>query len=179
MEWLDHTGVGDHALSGTHGGELRLAGGALERAERPEALDEVEVAFQRFADERPGVIVERKTLAAGLHFRRVPEHEESAHALAAEWGTRAGLAVQPGKMMVELRLPGGSKGTAVTTLMARDPFRAGRPVFLGDDVTDEDGFVAATAAGGAGVLVGPSRDTAATYRLEDVAAVHRWLAAGA
>ena len=175
VEWLAHTGVGDHALSGTHGSELRLAGGPLERPERPAALDDIEGAFQRFADDRPGVIVERKTLAAGLHFRRVPEHEEAAHALAKEWGERSGLAVQPGKMMVELRLPGGSKGTALAALMEREPFAGGRPVFLGDDVTDEDGFRAAREAGGLGVLVGPTRDTAATHRLAHVAAVHAWL----
>ncbi len=179
VEWLHHTGVGDHALSGTHGSELRLPGGATERPDRPAALDEIETVFQSFADRRPGVIVERKALAAGLHFRRVPEHEDAAHALAAEWGERAGLAVQPGKMMVELRLPGGSKGTAVTALMAREPFCAGRPIFFGDDVTDEDGFEAAREAGGTGVLVGPPRDTAATHRLPDVAAVHAWLRQGA
>ena len=176
VEWLAHTGVGEHALSGTHGSELRLAGGTLERPERPTVFDAIEGAFQVFADERPGVIVERKALAAGLHFRKVPEHEAAAHALAAEWGERSGLAVQPGKMMVELRLPGGSKGTAVTALMAREPFRAGRPVFLGDDVTDEDGFAAVADAGGTGVLVGAPRDTRASHRLPDVAAVHAWLA---
>lgn len=177
VEWLHHTGIGAHALSGTHGSELRLAGGATERPERPVALDEIESAFESFADERPGVIVERKALAAGLHFRRVPEHQEAAHALAGEWSERSGLAVQPGKMMVELRLPGGSKGTAVTALMGREPFSHGRPIFLGDDVTDEDGFAAVAQAGGTGVLVGAERDTAATHRLPDVAAVHAWLSA--
>ena len=176
VEWLHRTGVGEHALSGTHGSELRLAGGEVERPDRPAALDRVEEAFQGFADQRPGVIVERKALAAGLHFRRVPEHEAAAHALATEWGERVGLAVQPGKMMVELRLPGGSKGTAVEALMKREPFRAGRPIFLGDDVTDEDGFAQAAGLGGLGVLVGPVRETRATHRLPDVAAVHAWLA---
>lgn len=177
VDWLHHTGVGEHTLSGTHGSELRLPDSATESAERPVALDDIEVAFQSFADDRPGVIVERKALAAGLHFRKVPEHQDAARDLAAEWSERSGLAVQPGKMMVELRLPGGSKGTAVTALMEREPFSDGRPVFLGDDVTDEDGFDAVAKAGGMGVLVGAARDTAATHRLADVAAVHAWLAA--
>jgi trehalose 6-phosphate phosphatase len=50
------------------------------------------------------------------------------------------------------------------------------PLFLGDDLTDEHGFEAAAASGGAGVLVGAMRETKARYRLDDVAAVRRWLA---
>ena len=177
VAWLRGAGLGDHVLSGTHGSEVLWPGRAVERTGRPPALDAIDTAFCAFAGERPGVVVERKALAAGLHYRKVPQHEEAAHALATEWGERSGLAVQPGKMMVELRLPGGSKGTAVTALMAHEPFRHGRPVFLGDDVTDEDGFEAVAKAGGMGVLVGAARDTAATHRLADVTAVHAWLAA--
>ncbi len=177
VAWLQASGLGDHVLSGTHGSEVLWPGRAVERTERPPALDDIDAAFRSFADERPGIIVERKALAAGLHFRRVPQHEDAAHALATAWGERSGLAVQPGKMMVELRLPGGSKGTAIAALMDREPFSAGRPVFLGDDVTDEAGFAAVAEAGGTGVLVGAMRDTAATHRLADVAAVHAWLAA--
>ena len=50
------------------------------------------------------------------------------------------------------------------------------PVFVGDDITDETGFEAACALGGAGILVGPMRLTAAAYRLADPAATRRWLA---
>jgi trehalose 6-phosphate phosphatase len=49
------------------------------------------------------------------------------------------------------------------------------PVFLGDDVTDEDGFRAVTALKGAGVLIGAERPTAATWRLDGVAQVRAWL----
>jgi trehalose 6-phosphate phosphatase len=50
-----------------------------------------------------------------------------------------------------------------------------RPWFIGDDLTDEPGFVAARNFGGGGIVVGPSRPTAARYMLRDVAAVRRWL----
>ena len=46
---------------------------------------------------------------------------------------------------------------------------------LGDDVTDEDGFRAADALGGYGVLVGPERPAAARYRLDGVDDVLGWL----
>ncbi len=59
--------------------------------------------------------------------------------------------------------------------MAEAPFKGAVPVMLGDDLTDEDGFRAAAALGGFGVLVGPPRGTAARYSLPDVEAVLVWL----
>jgi trehalose 6-phosphate phosphatase len=62
----------------------------------------------------------------------------------------------------------------------REPaFIGARPLCMGDDLTDEHAFEAAAALGGAGVLVGPERETAARYRLAGVAEVARWLQAAA
>jgi trehalose 6-phosphate phosphatase len=80
-------------------------------------------------------------------------------------------------MVLELKTPGATKGTALTAFMREPPFQGAAPVMLGDDVTDEDGFRAAAALDGYGVLVGPERPTAARYRLEDVDAVLTWLEA--
>ena len=79
------------------------------------------------------------------------------------------------KMVAELRPTGLHKGTGIRRLRTRPPFAGRRPVFVGDDVTDEDGFEAVTASGGHGVLVGPDRQTGARYRLPSVPAVHAWL----
>jgi trehalose 6-phosphate phosphatase len=87
------------------------------------------------------------------------------------------LHLQPGKMMIEVRTGGGDKGTAIRALM-REPDMVGRrPLFMGDDLTDEPGFVAAQELGGAGILVGEPRETAARYRLEGVEATLAWLEA--
>lgn len=165
----------DLALCGSHGAELRLAG-VTERPERPVALDEVTATFRAFAEGKPGMIVEVKTLGVGLHYRIAPEHEGEAKALAERLGRSLGLAVQHGKMMVELRSSGHSKGTGIARLMALAPLDAGRPIFVGDDVTDEDGFEAVRDMGGHGVLVGDPRPTAASHALADPQAVRRWLA---
>ena len=163
-------------IVGSHGMEFRWADGTREKTERPAAMSAVVAAMYRFAAQEPDVIVEVKPLGAALHYRRAPHLADRAEALAIEVGGADGLHIQRGKMMIEVRAAGGDKGSALQRLM-QDPVMTGAvPIFLGDDVTDEDAFVVARDLGGAGVLVGAARETAAAYRLEDVAAVHRWLA---
>jgi trehalose 6-phosphate phosphatase len=82
-------------------------------------------------------------------------------------------------MVRELRPKGADKGDALRALMAEPEFAGARPLFVGDDVTDEDAFEAAAAMGGGGILVGPERATAAQWRLSDVSSVERWLAEAA
>jgi trehalose 6-phosphate phosphatase len=59
--------------------------------------------------------------------------------------------------------------------MAEPSFAGATPIFVGDDLTDEDGFAAALALGGFGVLVGCSRESAANYCIPDVAGALDWL----
>jgi trehalose 6-phosphate phosphatase len=162
-------------MVGSHGAETRLAGGTIERPERPAVLDRAVALFTDRLGARDGVVIETKPLGVGLHYRLAPDAEPEAHALVEDFARENALEVQHGKMMVELRLPGHDKGSAIVALLARAPFAGHRPVFLGDDLTDEVGFAACAARGGAGILVGEPRDTEARYRLPDVAAVHAFL----
>ena len=169
--------LGDHGLHivGSHGAETRLAGGSLERPDRPAALERAETLFATRLAHHDGVVIEPKSLGVGVHYRLAPAARDEAHALVEGYALDHDLAVQHGKMMVELRLPGHDKGSAITALMRRPPFAGHLPIFIGDDLTDEPAFAAAAAHGGAGILVGEARDTAAHYRLDDVAAVHAFL----
>lgn len=160
-------------IGGSHGAELRGVDGA-KMPDRPAALDDVATRFNGLAETIPGVLVEVKPLGVGLHYRAAPEAEAACRALAQHLAAATGLTLQEGKMVCELRAS-GDKGGAIAALMAAPPFAGSRPIFLGDDVTDEPGFNAAARLGGAGVLVGPPRTTEAAYRLPDVAAVRRWL----
>ncbi|NWK95151.1 trehalose-phosphatase [Sphingobium lactosutens] len=175
---LRELGFGDFLLSGTHGLEFARPGEAVDAPARMSAIDAVEAAFHTFADDRPGVLVERKSISVGLHFRGAPAWGEEAGTLAAQLAEQHGLAVQHGKMLYELRPGGADKGSAVRRLMQETPMIGGTPLFIGDDVTDEEGFAVAAELGGAGILVGMPRATFAAFRLEQVAAVRHYLSQG-
>jgi trehalose 6-phosphate phosphatase len=168
-------GLGDFVLAGTHGLEFAMPGQQAEAPLRLAAIDSIEAAFNAFAALRPGMLVERKSISVGLHYRGAPRFADDAEALAMTLASEHGLMVQRGKMLFEVRPGGADKGSAVRRLMQRAPFSGGAPVFFGDDVTDEEGFDVAAELGGHGVLVGPQRNTMARFSLEQVAAVRHYL----
>ncbi|MEM1307335.1 MAG: trehalose-phosphatase [Pseudomonadota bacterium] len=143
------------------------------------ALLRVGAAFDGVARGLPGVLVERKSHSVALHWRRAPEREDGIVAEAESIvGANPSLVLQRGKCVAEARTSGRDKGDAIVDLLA-DPVFAGRlPVFAGDDVTDERGFIAVNARDGVSIKVGDG-PTAARFRLGDVAAVHAWLSASA
>jgi trehalose 6-phosphate phosphatase len=170
-----HLGRCGIAVSGSHGLEMRFADGAHLPLAAPGGLGEARAALRDAAAADPRLLIEEKPASIALHFRQAPERAEEAEALAADLARRTGLSVQPGKMVVELRPPGADKGDALRRLMREPVFAGARPLFMGDDLTDEHAFAAASALGGAGILVGPERPTAAGWRLADVSEAARWL----
>ena len=163
------------ALAGVHGLARRAGAGELAAAHPHPRLTEAVEALRAFAGPHPGLIVEDKGLSAALHYRLAPSLASAARLEAERIAARTGLTLQPGQMVVELRTPGAGKGESVRAFMAEPPFRGATPVFVGDDLTDEDGFEAAEALGGFGILIGPERETAARYRLPGVEAALDWL----
>jgi trehalose 6-phosphate phosphatase len=169
-----HLGKLGIACAGSHGIARRLADGSPFGTE-PESLPrEVGAALRDFAAEH-GFALEEKAHGAALHFRAAPHLEARGHEFAEELAALHGLEAKRGKCVVELVRPGADKGGAVRAFMSLAPFRGALPVFLGDDVTDEDGFAAAQDLGGFGILVGDRRPTAARYGLADDAAAREWL----
>lgn len=175
---LQELGFADFLLAGTHGLEIAHPGRPVEAPPRDPAVDQAEAAFHDFAEGKPGLLVERKSISVGLHFRGAPQWGAEAEDLARSLAGRLDLALQPGKMLFELRPDGADKGSAVHSLMRQAPMIGGIPLFIGDDVTDEEGFAAAVELGGAGILVGPPRPTLAAFCLEQVAAVRHYLSKG-
>ena len=81
--------------------------------------------------------------------------------------------IQAGKMLFEIKPRGFSKATAIQAFMKEPPFNGRRPVFIGDDLTDQDGFAMVEAYGG--IPVGVGDRVQAQFYLPDVAAVRKWL----
>jgi trehalose 6-phosphate phosphatase len=168
--------------AGLHGFERRDAAGRITRADVDTGrLLAVRAGLTAFAAAHPGALVEDKGLSLALHYRQAPAAEADAFALAKELETEAGgaLVLQRGKMVVELRPAGPDKGTAVAAFMAEPPFAGRRPVFVGDDVTDEAGFATINAMDGISIRVGVGTPTCARYDGASVAGIHDWLAAAA
>lgn len=166
------------AIAGLHGLERRVARDAEIQAPVPltalrAAADVFTSAIARGAvDAR----LEDKGVSVALHFRHAPTEAAKVLDLVRKEAARRDLRALCGKMVVELLPPGVAKGDALRDFMQIAPFAGRRPIMAGDDITDESAFDAANAFGGISVLVGPSRETAARYRLESVAAVGAWLA---
>lgn len=163
-------------LAGVHGAERRDISGQLHRVQLPEAQV---TALYRWLSERmtplAGCEVEHKGMAFALHYRQAPQHQQAIEHLAQEAiSLFPGLALQPGKCVVEIKPRGISKGAAITAFMQEAPFQGRQPVFVGDDLTDEAGFAAVNAAGGISVKVGQG-NTQAHWRLASVADTHQWL----
>ena len=163
--------------AGQHGLEWRRPDGTLRHHPVPPIPEHIPRALAAYADVHPGTLFEAKGASWALHFRQRPELGRAAAALVAELGEAAGDAweVLQGKMMSELRPAGIHKGIGIGRLREDPPFAGRRPVFVGDDWTDEDGFRVVNDAGGISVAVAVDRDTAARYRLGGVAEVRQWL----
>jgi trehalose 6-phosphate phosphatase len=163
--------------AGLHGAERRDAAGSLHRRPTDPRLRQVERELAHWSRSRPGTLVEDKGGAVALHYRLAPGEAAAAadliHGVAAALGDD--YVVQTGKQVVEIKPAGVSKATAILAFMGEAPFAWRRPIFVGDDVTDEDGFLAVRDLGGMAVGVGEREFSHASCRLADVRAVERWL----
>lgn len=162
-----------HAVAGEHGGAVRHAPGeAIERPELPAPPGAWLAAAERLAAAHPGVLLERKAKGFGLHFRAVPSAGPALReALSGLLADCRAFQLLSAHMLWEVRPAGVDKGGAVRALMRRAPFSGRLPVFIGDDVTDEDAIAAAEAMGGVGLRVAEA--------FGDAACVRAWLAATA
>jgi trehalose 6-phosphate phosphatase len=157
------------AVAGEHGGVIRFAPDAPpERVSLPALPARWAAAAEALAGQHPGALFERKARGFALHYRTAPEAASAlAEGLAAILGEQETHVILPAHMAFEVRPRGADKGSALAALMARPPFRGRVPVYVGDDVTDEDAILAAEAAGGVGLRVADA--------FGDAAGVRAWL----
>jgi trehalose 6-phosphate phosphatase len=161
-------------VAGEHGAAIRYQDGTLAGMSKGAALPEAwREALYAAAERWPGVLVEPKPHGIAIHYRLVPERGNDV------WRLVRALVAQddpwfrliPAREAVEIGPKAVSKGHAVEQLMALQPFHGRRPIFVGDDFTDEAGMDAARQFGGEGLRV-------AEVFGGEPAAVRAWLKRG-
>ena len=161
---------------GLHGVEAGWSDGTVDRR-ATEAHGDALGRLRAAVPDAEGVVVEDKGAAFAVHYRAAPDPGAARAALEA-WAEAVPDGLTPiwGKRVVELRPAGVSKGTAVAAIAAEHPDRT--PVYVGDDVTDEDAFRALGALRQPSVTVKVGDgETAAGHRVADVDAVVAYLRA--
>ncbi len=160
---------------GLHGAEMRDVGGAERRAD-PRNMDHARQAVRGFVAAHDGLMLEDKGATLAVHYRRRPELGAMTLAFLLRFGPGDDLAVQEGKFVVELKPARYDKGAAIAALMGSPPFKDRRPVFFGDDLTDETGFAVVNGLGGLSVRIGdPEARTQARFVLSDCASLRAML----
>jgi len=129
---------------GGHGAEMRVTSDGEAVAARAPPMDkELKRRLAAIARLSPGILLEDKGYSLALHYRLAPHAEKAIYeavSLIRADLPDAPIEVLPGKSVCEIKHSGFTKATGVRELMTREPFKGRRPLFIGDDVTDESVF---------------------------------------
>lgn len=144
--------------AGVHGLERRDAAGHwhAHQATDEARIGQARTRLHQLSATLPGTIVEDKGPTVALHYRQAPQHEEQARLGARSIAREIGgdFHLLEGRKVLELRPDGASKADAVRAFLGEPPFEGGRPIFVGDDVTDQAALAEVERIGGLSVAVG-------------------------
>ena len=142
---------------GGHGAEFRQTGTSPILRLAPELDPQLKRHLARIAELGPGILLEDKGSSLALHYRLVPDKGPAVEARVYEICAKEPLGtieILPGKPVIEVKRVGFNKGMGVRKLMSHEPFAGRRPLFFGDDVTDEHVFSILPEFSGSGFSVG-------------------------
>jgi trehalose 6-phosphate phosphatase len=168
-----------YPVVGGHGAEMRLAIDSEAVASHAPPMDkELKRRLAAIAKLSPGILLEDKGYSLALHYRLAPHAEKAIYeavSLIRADLPNAPIEVLPGKCVCEIKPSGFTKATGVRELMTHEPFKGRRPIFIGDDVTDESVFAIVPEYGGLAFSVGRHAKGMAGY-FDDPREVREWLA---
>ncbi|MEH2480651.1 trehalose 6-phosphate phosphatase [Nitrobacteraceae bacterium AZCC 2146] len=164
---------------GGHGAEMRLSPENESVAvHAPPMEKELKRRLAAIAKLSPGILLEDKGYSLALHYRLAPHAEKAIYdavsAIRADL-PNAPMEVLPGKFVCEIKHSGFTKATGVIELMTHEPFKGRRPVFIGDDVTDETVFAIMPDMNGLAFSVG-RRALGVAGHFDEPRDVRAWLA---
>src|SRR5215472_19204054 len=128
---------------GGHGAEMRLSSGDAVASHALPLDDELKRRLAAIAELSPGILLEDKGYSLALHYRLAPHAEKAIYeavSLIRADLPNAPIEVLPGKCVCEIKHSGFTKASGVRELLTHEPFKGRRPLFIGDDVTDESVF---------------------------------------
>jgi len=164
---------------GGHGAEMRISTDSEAVATHAPPMDkELKRRLAAIAKLSPGILLEDKGYSLALHYRLAPHAEKAIYeavSLIRADLPNAPIEVLPGKCVCEIKHSGFNKATGVLELMAHEPFRGRRPIFIGDDVTDETVFAIMPDLGGLAFSVGRRAKGVADH-FDEPRDVREWLA---
>jgi trehalose 6-phosphate phosphatase len=164
---------------GGHGAEMRISADSESVATHAPPMDkELKRRLAAIARLSPGILLEDKGYSLALHYRLAPHAEKAIYeaiALIRADLPNAPIELLPGKCVYEIKHSGFNKATGVLELMAHEPFRGRRPIFIGDDVTDESVFALMPDLGGLAFSVG-RRAIGVADHFDEPRDVRQWLA---
>ena len=163
---------------GGHGAEIRfLPEGEIRRSRIATLDEEIRADFAQIGKIGKGIIVEDKGYSLAIHYRQAPEYggEIMKNVVAICENERcASLEVLPGKLVIEIKPGGYDKGTGLREMMTTEIFKGRRPIFIGDDVTDNAAFAALREFDNTGFSVG-GIVKGATFNFDGPQDVRAWL----
>src|ERR1700744_317421 len=169
----------EYPVVGGHGAEMRIStDGEAVASHAPPMEKELKMRLAGVAKLSPGILLEDKGYSLALHYRLAPHAEKAIYeavSLIRADLPNAPIEVLPGKCVCEIKQAGFDKASGVRELMTHEPFRGRRPVFIGDDVTDESVFAAMPSLGGLAFSVGRHAQGVAGH-FEEPTDVRAWLA---
>src|SRR3954470_12439287 len=163
---------------GGHGAEMRIdLDSEAVAAHAPPMDKELKRRLAAIAKLSPGILLEDKGYSLALHYRLAPHAEKAIYAAVSLIRAdlpNAPIEVMPGKAVCEIKHSGFTKASGVRELMTHAPFRGRRPVFIGDDVTDESVFAIMPDLGGLAFSVG-RRTKGVSGHFDEPSDVRDWL----
>jgi trehalose 6-phosphate phosphatase len=168
-------------MAGLHGLEHRIAGrlSMCDPDEHP-ALRDMVARLSTIVAAKEGVLIEDKGCSVAIHWRLAPHEKDfalaTAHAAIEVLGND--YRVQHGKAVAEILPSAAGKGKVIERFLHEAPYKGRRPIFIGDDLTDEHGFKTVNAHGGLSVRIGGG-ETIAKVRLGTPADLRHRLSAWA
>jgi trehalose 6-phosphate phosphatase len=164
---------------GGHGAEMRITGDSEAVATHAPPMDkELKRRLAAIAKLSPGILLEDKGYSLALHYRLAPHAEKAIYeavSLIRADLPDAPIEVLPGKCVCEIKHSGFTKASGVRELMMHEPFKGRRPMFIGDDVTDESVFAIMPDFGGLAFSVGRRAQGVADH-FDEPSDVREWLA---